>query len=201
VAVVQQTPERQRLLALVADLILENGMLDLSLSGIARHIGSNNRMLLYYFGSKENLLDEAALVAMSRFPRLNDMITRLGAPGDLESRLQRAWSDIGTDENWAYLQMFFQRFGLALRDHGKNDAFLQLVGTGWVRDLQAILEREGYSESDARIAATQLVAAWRGLQFAMLSGVEREVLDAAYQQSVRALLAWLNAPAALTQHP
>jgi hypothetical protein len=75
------------------------------------------------------------------------------------------------------------------------------VGTGWVRDLQAILEREGYSEPDARIAATQLVAAWRGLQFAMLSGVEREVLDAAYQQSVRALLAWLNAPAALTQQP
>ena len=197
----QQTPERQRLLALVADLILENGMLDLSLSGIARHIGSNNRMLLYYFGSKEHLLDEAALVAMSRFPRLNDMIARLGEPGDLESRLQRAWSDIGTDENWAYLQMFFQRFGLALRDHGKNDAFLQRVGTGWVLDLQAIFECEGYPERVARVAATQLVAVWRGLQFSMLCGVEREVLDAAYKESVHVLLAWLNAPAGLIQQP
>jgi AcrR family transcriptional regulator len=189
---VQQTPERQRLLGLVADLILENGMLDLSLSGIARHIGSNNRMLLYYFGSKEQLLDEAVLVAMSRFPRLNDMIDRLGEPGDLEARLRRAWSDIGTEENHAYLQMFFQRFGLALRDHGKNDAFLQRVGTGWVLALQAIFQREGYPERDARIAATQLVAAWRGLQFSMLCGVEREVLDAAYAESVRALLAGLN---------
>lgn len=188
----QQTPERQRLLGLVADLILENGMLDLSLSGIARHIGSNNRMLLYYFGSKEQLLDEAVLVAMSRFPRLNDMIDRLGEPGDLETRLRRAWSDIGTEENHAYLQMFFQRFGLALRDHGKNDAFLQRVGTGWVLALQAIFQREGYPERDARIAATQLVAAWRGLQFSMLCGVEREVLDAAYAESVRALLAGLN---------
>ena len=191
----RQTPERQRLLGLVADLILENGMLDLSLSGIARHIGSNNRMLLYYFGSKEHLLDEAVLVAMERFPRLHHMIARLGEPGDLEARLRRAWSDIGTEENHAYLQMFFQRFGLALRDHGKNDAFLQRVGTGWNGELQAIFEREGYPERDARVAAAQLVAAWRGLQFSLLCGVEREVLDAAYAQAVRALLAGLSSPA------
>jgi AcrR family transcriptional regulator len=191
---VRQTPERQRLLGLVADLILENGMLDLSLSGIARHIGSNNRMLLYYFGSKEHLLDEAVLIAMERFPRLHDMISRLSEPGDLQDRLRRAWSDIGTAENHAYLHMFFQRFGLALRDHGKSDAFLQRVGTGWNSELQAIFEREGYPERDARIAATQLVAAWRGLQFSLLCGVEREVLDAAYAESVRALLAGLNSP-------
>ena len=48
--------ERQRLLALVGDLILAEGVSTLSLSGVARSIGSNNRMLLYYFGSKEDLL-------------------------------------------------------------------------------------------------------------------------------------------------
>ena len=54
------SPERARLLGLATDLILREGVIDMSLSAIARGIGSNNRMVLYYFGSKQGLLDEAA---------------------------------------------------------------------------------------------------------------------------------------------
>jgi AcrR family transcriptional regulator len=47
-------PERERLLGLVAGYVLEHGIADLTLRRLAAAIGSNNRMLLYYFGSRRN---------------------------------------------------------------------------------------------------------------------------------------------------
>ncbi|MFT4264253.1 MAG: TetR/AcrR family transcriptional regulator [Nocardioides sp.] len=192
----QQTPERQRLLSLVADVILEAGMLDLSLSGIARRIGSNNRMLLYYFDSKERLLDEAAVLAADRFPLLHHVLDRLASPGDLEGRLRQAWRDISAAENLPFLRMFFQRFGTALRDEAGSAEFLRGVGVDWLRRVGEILGSEGYPPATAETAAAQLVATWRGLQFSLLSGVDRTLLDRAYDDQVGVLLASMDDTAA-----
>jgi AcrR family transcriptional regulator len=185
---VEGTPERQRLMGLVVDLILRDGVIDTSLSAIARAIGSNNRMLLYYFGSKQDLIDEASRVAFDRFPRLRDMVARLHAPGDLEERLMTAWDDLADPDSRPYVRLFFQRFGIAMRDPEEWEDFTERVGREWIEEVETALLGEGFTREDALTAATQVIALWRGLQFLLLAGVSPEQVRASYRAAVVDLL-------------
>jgi AcrR family transcriptional regulator len=179
---------RQRLLELVADHVLAHGASELSLSELARAVGSNNRMLLYYFGSKDALLSEALLVAFDRFPHLEGALRRLAADDlDLPARLRRAWEDIAHPDNLPFLALFFQGFGVALYRPERNAELFERLGAEWVGSVRAVLEREGFAERDALELATQVVAEWRGLQFALVSGAARGPLDAAHARLVAAL--------------
>lgn len=179
---------RERVLERIADHVLEHGATDLSLSELARAVGSNNRMLLYYFGSKEEALRQATVAAFVRFPRLDGALVRLAAPGaPLADRLLRVWQDIAHPGNLPFLALFFQAFGVALYHPDRNRELLDRLGADWVSDVRAVLEAEGMAHGPALLAATQLVAEWRGLQFALLSGTDRAVLDASYADLVARL--------------
>lgn len=188
----ETSPERQRLLSLVADLVINNGMHDLSLSGIARSIGSNNRMLLYYFKSRDQLLQEVFQEVQRRFPKIDGIFDRLREDEDLQTRLERVWDDIGDPDNLSLLQVFFQRFGRALYERDENEVFLKDVSRTWVASLTAIFEKEGYPSDTSRIVATGIVALWRGLQFALVAGEDEDILGASYRCSIRNLLTHLE---------
>lgn len=184
----ENTPERQRLLDLVVDLILRDGVIDLSLSAISRSIGSNNRMLLYYFGSKQKLIDEASAVAFTSFPRLRDMFARLGAPGDLEERLLVAWDDLADPDSRPFVRLFFQRFGIAQREPDEWTDFTEQVGREWVDNLRDALLAEGFTPERALSGATRVIALFRGLQFLLLTGVDPAQLRASYHDAIRDLV-------------
>ena len=184
VDVVQPTG-RDRLLERVADHVLEHGATDLSLSELARAVGSNNRMLLYYFGSKEEVLRQATLVAFERFPHLEGALRRLGEiDRPLRVRLLAVWQDIAHPDNLPFLALFFQAFGVALYHPDRNRELLVRLGAEWVAAVREVLEAEGVERALAGSLATQLVAEWRGLQFALLSGADRAELDGSYADLV-----------------
>jgi AcrR family transcriptional regulator len=185
---VENSPERRRLLGLVADLLISNGLHGLSLSGIARSIGSNNRMLLYYFESLDKMLHEASRLAMSRFPKVDRIFTRLAEQEDFQVRLERVWDDISDPENLPFLRFFFQMVGRALYERSDGEAFLTDVRTTWSASLIAVFRAEGYTLDAAHLAATQLLAMWRGLQVALVAGDDPRLLTGAYRSSVRSLL-------------
>lgn len=182
------TPERERLLDLVVDHVLRDGVIDVSLSAIARGIGSNNRMLLYYFGSKEQLIDQASLRAIDRFPHMREMWARMHAAASAEEALRGAWRDLAHAENLPYLRLYFQRFGIALRESAQWQMFLERAGTRWVGLARDALQSHGIPEERAHTMATATIAMWRGLQLALLSGVDRDALDAAYDDVITGLV-------------
>jgi AcrR family transcriptional regulator len=188
---VETASERQRLLSLVADLVIKNGLHDLSLSWIARSIGSNNRMLLYYFKSREKLLEEVFQEVGRQFPKIDGIFDRLRENGDLQTRLERAWDDIVHPDNMLLLQMFFQRFGRALYEREENAFFLKDVSGTWVASLTPIIEAEGYASDKSRIVATGIVALWRGLQFALVAGEAENILMTSYRRTITSLLGQL----------
>jgi AcrR family transcriptional regulator len=180
-----QPTGRERLLERIADHVLEHGATDLSLSELARAVGSNNRMLLYYFGAKEEALRQATLVAFERYPHLEGALRRLGhADRPLRARLLAAWQDIAHPDNLPFLALFFQAFGVALYHPDRNRELLLRLGVEWVAEVRGVLEGEGVERASAERIATQLVAAWRGLQFALLSGADRAALDESYADLV-----------------
>ncbi|NQX10966.1 TetR/AcrR family transcriptional regulator [Microbacteriaceae bacterium VKM Ac-2855] len=187
------TAERDRLLELVVDRILDQSMIQMSLSGIARSIGSNNRMLLYYFGSREDLLDEAAVRAFDRFPRLRDLFVRFAEPGDLGERLIQAWADLSAPEHLPYLRLYFQQLGIAIHASHVWAPFISRSATQWLDLLGDQFRVEGYGEQRSRYAAIEISSLWRGLQILLLTGADADELAAAYAARVRALVAELDA--------
>lgn len=171
------SPEHDRLLALIADHILEHGVSELTLRALARSVGSNNRMLLYYFGSKERLMADGILAAQRRFPRIAGAFDELkAASAPLGERLHRAWLQIAAEENMPFIRLFFELFGLAAHQPERYGGFLAAVGTDWVDQLAAALRRDDVPAPTALELATEVVALWRGLQFALISGGDRETV-------------------------
>lgn len=51
--------KRRELLDQVRQYVIRNGLVDLSLRPLARALGTSDRMLLYYFGTKERMIADA----------------------------------------------------------------------------------------------------------------------------------------------
>lgn len=193
VAVVQERSERDRLLDRVVDHCLEFGVADLTLRSVARSTGSNNRMLLYYFESKEQMIAAALRRAGERFPLIVGALVPLDDTNQpLEFRLNACWSSLSAPENLPFIHLFFEVFGLASREAGRFDTFLQRVGRDWAHAVSLALAAEGVPLLRARTAGREIVALWRGLQFDLLSTGEFEVAAAAHTNAVRALVADLT---------
>jgi AcrR family transcriptional regulator len=183
-----RTPEASRLLSLAAAYMLERGVSGISLSRLAKDIGSNNRMLLYYFGSKDELFSAALRTAYASFPELQGLMAELQAPGgDLHGRIDRGWRALRASENLPYVRLFFEAFALAARDPAANGAQLADIASDWPLGLTRMFASHGYGDAEAREAATQLLALWRGLQFLLLEGTDVRELDRAHDHAVAAM--------------
>lgn len=179
-----ETNERDRLLSLVADYCLDHGVGDLTLRALGQAIGTNNRMLLYYFGSKEELIAAALAVATSRFPGIVDALEHLDDRElPLGDRLDAVWRMLSATPNIVPIRLFFEVFGLAAHHPGRYSAYLESIGREWVDRVAAALRADGVPAAPARLLAREVVALWRGLQFDLLSSGDRRAIDAAHAQA------------------
>lgn len=162
---------RSLLLESVVDHILEHGVATVSLRALARAADSNNRMLLYYFGSRAELLSEALIAAAVRFPDMQRAADELLVPGrPLGERLDRSWEALASTGNRPYLRLFFQVFGLAAFEQaeewratrGRFDEFLQ-------PELRRALAESGVPPEEVPVLAREIVAFWRGLEILLIS--------------------------------
>ena len=179
--------ERERLLGLVAGYVLEHGIAELTLRKLGAAIGTNNRMLLYYFSSKEQLIEQALMAASTRFPGFAAAMTGLDGPGSLVERLDRCWAGIAAPENHPFHRLFFEVYGVALHQPGRFDGFLSRVGHDWTNLVAGQLHREGVPEPEARRLGREIVALWRGLQFDLLSTGDAAEVAAAHADAAAAL--------------
>jgi AcrR family transcriptional regulator len=173
--------ERDRLCSLVADYCVEHGVADLTLRSVGAAVGTNNRMLLYYFGSKEELIIAALREAIGRFAQLEGMFQAMSEPSQpLQPRLIAAWKAISAESNIPYLRLFFEVFGLAAQHPERFGQFLENVGREWTDRLAKILRDEGVPMAEARPMARHLVAVWRGLQFDLIASGDRANIHRSY---------------------
>jgi AcrR family transcriptional regulator len=161
---------REELLERIVDYVVEHGIAQLTLRGLAEAVGSNNRMLLYYFGSREALVVEALHGAEPRFPGMARVLTALDdRDATLDRRLGRAWELIADPANRAFHRLFFEIFGLAGFERERFDALLDAIGTEWVSHAAAAFEDAGAAPEEALLLGHETVALWRGLQLSLLS--------------------------------
>src|SRR5215471_9475794 len=88
---------RTKLLEGIVDYILKRGVTDLTLRPLAKALDTNPRMLLYFFGSKEQLIAEALTQARTR--QQQEWTRLLLARGRRRDRLALAWEVWSSEEN------------------------------------------------------------------------------------------------------
>src|SRR5438874_4889983 len=98
-------PERRsKTLEKAADYVLERGLEGLSLRPLASALGTSPRMLLYDFGSKEQLIDEILAEVRRREEGLiaERQIDFRGAPGDA---LATVWEWVSAEERAPFMRL------------------------------------------------------------------------------------------------
>src|SRR5262249_34248544 len=146
-----------------AEYVLANGLAGLSLRPLARALGTSPRMLLYDFGSKEELIHEI-LAEIRRYEA-----------GLIEAEvrtLDDVWRWISAPEREPFLRLFFEIYVDAL---GREEA------QPLVRDWLDFLRSQWKPPVDAA-TATLMIAVVRGLLLDRLATGDRERTDAAFRR-------------------
>jgi AcrR family transcriptional regulator len=176
---------RAKLLDQIADYMLNHGLADLSLRPLAAAIKTSPRMLLYFFGSKEQLI--IAAVAHLRTREQQDFSRALteSKPADrLESLLRhwRSWSAPGREQ---YSRLFFEVFGLALQNPERFPGFLEHAVGGWLALFEQAFAAAGVASAAAQTMATLALGTVRGLYLNMLASGDRKGTEAALRAMLK----------------
>ncbi len=175
---------RAQLLDAAVDQVAAQGMADLSLRGLGAAIGVSHRMLIHYFGSKEQLLVE--IVRLSE-QRQRDLLSRLRlepglSPADAARLL---WRQLTDPRLAGQERLFFEICGHALRGRPEAAQFLEGLVNDWLEPLVAAEVAAGADPAVARNRARLGLATVRGLLLDLLATGDRAGVDAAMEEFLR----------------
>lgn len=159
---------KEEILGAVIDYILEHGVSDLSLRPLAGATGTQARLLIYHFGSKEALIIEAMGQIQHRAQR--GFLAVIGkrtprTPGDLARRF---WAWATDKKNEGIARLFFEVHGLALHSPRRYASYAQESAVNWREMVMRVLPRCG-GPARREAIATVIVGALDGLLLDYLS--------------------------------
>ena len=179
-----QGDRRAQLLDAAVDHVAAHGIADLSLRGLGAAIGVSHRMLIHYFGSKEQLLVE---IVRASERRQRDVLSRLRlepglAPVDVARLL---WRQLTDPRLSGQERLFFEICGHALRGRPEAVPVLEGLVTDWLEPLVAAEVGAGAEPATARNRARLGLATVRGLRLDLLATGDRAGVDSAMEEFLR----------------
>ncbi|MEU9647177.1 TetR/AcrR family transcriptional regulator [Streptomyces sp. NPDC048188] len=175
---------RAQLVDAAVDHVAEHGIADLSLRRLGAAIGVSHRMLIHYFGSKEQLLVE---IVRTSERRQRDVLSRLRlepglSPADAARLL---WRQLTAPQLGGQQRLFFEICGHALRGRPEAAPVLEGLVTDWLEPLVAAEVGAGADPALARSRARLGLATVRGLLLDLLATGDRAGVDAAMEEFLR----------------
>lgn len=151
---------REDLLAATVRYVAEHNVSDLSLRPLAAEIGTSPRVLLYLFGSKEQLVRD--VLAVGRAEQLALLERSEEAGGSARETLELLWAWVADPEHRGALRLFFEGY---VRAFGHAEPWRDF-GTAsldeWLPPLARVLDGTGAN-------ATVVLAVLRGLLLDLLA--------------------------------
>ncbi|MEU5099337.1 TetR/AcrR family transcriptional regulator [Streptomyces sp. NPDC020996] len=175
---------RARIVDAAVAHVAAHGMADLSLRRLGAAIGVSHRMLIHYFGTKEQLLVE---IVRTSERRQRELLSRLGSQPDLPpvDAARLLWRQL-TDPRLANQErLFFEIFGRALRGRPEAAPILGGLVVDWLEPLAAAEVAAGADPVTARNRARLGLATVRGLLLDLLATGDRAGVDAAMEEFLR----------------
>ncbi|MGW0837974.1 TetR/AcrR family transcriptional regulator [Streptomyces prunicolor] len=175
------SPRRTELLDACYGYLLEHGLTGLSLRPLAAATGTSPRVLLYLFGSKDELLRQllararheqvAMMAAVLAEPAGADIAARAGCDG-FDALVERLWTFFSAPEQRPTVRLTYEAFLLSLsHDPGPWAGFAGEAAREWL-DLLVRAQPPGTPPALAEARATRALALIRGLLLDLLACAE-----------------------------
>jgi AcrR family transcriptional regulator len=182
------SPRRAELLSACYGYVLEHGLAGLSLRPLAAATGTSPRVLLYLFGSKEQLVRE--LLARARHEQIS-LITGLLVPGvpgvpggGFEQLADRLWDLLSSPGQRPMVRLTYEAY---LRSVSRDPGPWQGFAAETARDYLELLIRAqpGVHPDHAEATATSTLALIRGLLLDLLADGDTDRVTAAWRAGRR----------------
>ncbi|MET9392543.1 TetR/AcrR family transcriptional regulator [Streptomyces sp. NPDC006624] len=146
----KQAPPREDVLAAAMEMIAERGLEKLTMAALGREVGMSSGHLLYYFGSKDELLLRTLEWSEGRLGAERARLLTRTAPARerLDAFVDLYVPDGHRDPHWTLWLEVWNRSQSAAADAEARDRQAAIEGA-WHRDLVALLA-EGVSRAEFR---------------------------------------------------
>ena len=150
---------REELLDRVTDHVLEHGLVGLTLRPVAAAIGTSDRMLIYHFGTRDDLV--SAVVARAG-ERSVAAVDALPAAPTVRAAVNRLWAAYGEDPLDRCMDVYVQAAATGLFGSEPYLSQARASNERWVAALRAYLVRSGAPARRARRIVTLVDSALYG---------------------------------------
>lgn len=145
---------KDEILAGALDVALDDGLSRLTFGRVAKRLGISDRVVVYYFPTKNDLLGEVVVSLSARLQAT--LAAAFSAPAaDHRQLMATAWPLVATAEVDPVSAVFFEANGLAAAGRPPYAELLPELVTGWIDAVADIIEAEPEArrgEAEAAIA-------------------------------------------------
>ena len=182
---------RERLLDRAIDYVAQHGLSDVSLRTLAAALGTSHRMLIFHFGSKEQLWVEIVRTVEARQrDLLADILPDPEQP--IADAMRAWWKHISDPALWPNERLFFEIYGQALQGRRHTVELLDGIVDDWLDPVTEINVSLGIPRPVARAHARLGVAVTRGLLLDLLATRDVAGVDAAMEAFIDVYTGWLE---------
>ena len=143
------------------DYVLEHGLVGLSLRPLAAALGTSDRMLLYHFGTKDEVV--ASLLRNSN-DRATAQLAALSPSDGMRAAVHDLWSAMRSPTFQPCARLYVEASALGLLGREPYASVIRDANAQWMSALVAHLLRSGIPRPLALRAATVIDAAFMGFQ-------------------------------------
>ena len=173
------TSRRDQFVAAATDFVLEHGLIGLSLRPLAAALGTSDRMLLYHFGSKDDLV---AAVLRESNDRSIAHVRALPPMSTVRDEVLRLWGEMNAPDLDRCQRVYVEAAALGLLGREPYASVVRDANAAWAAALADRLAAAGAPRSRVARAVMLMDAAFMGFQLDL--PVEER---AAVEQAVRDL--------------
>jgi AcrR family transcriptional regulator len=167
---------RVRLRDQAVGYVMTHGIGDLSLRPLAKALKTNARMLIYHFGSREELMREILAGLRERESgRIERWMKSGRKPRSMPEFLRWYWRRISAPQARSAVRLVFELYALALRNPREYPGVLEEPVAFWPKLVKAM----GVESEVDEVEATLLLAASRGLLLDLCATSDRRRTGAA----------------------
>jgi AcrR family transcriptional regulator len=152
---------REELAEAATDYVLQHGIIGLSLRPLAASLGTSDRMLLYHFQDKDDLI---ATVLQISSDRSVEAVRTLPKPRRLRGAVVELWSAYASGPLDRCQRLYVQAAALGLLGREPYLSVVRQSNARWIEALTAHFMRAGASRARASRAVALLDATLMGLQ-------------------------------------
>lgn len=167
----QTGAKSEELLGRIIEIVRRTGLAGFSLDTLAAELGTSSRMLVYYFGSKDELLGRIVYAL-----REDHVAAMANNPSEtITDAIDKWWNHYR--DNLTEMQFFFH---LATRSFEEPDKFKEFSSTAvdlWAAYFYRSLQREARTDAEARAIARLVLATVRGLVVDLLITADTEHVE------------------------